>query len=296
MDSKEKQALFGLLLSLLLTLGLVLAGSQGGEIVFGVPLFAACAALSVFIQWLAFVPAYLQQSERYYDLTGSLTFLAVLATVLWLGPNPGSRSILLMSLISIWTIRLGSFLFRRIHAAGADRRFAELKTSFLRFLLTWTLQAVWVIFCLAAALAAMTNPQQVDLGLPAMLGTLLWITGFSLEVVADYQKRQFRKQPENQGRFISSGLWAWSRHPNYFGEILLWTGIALIALPALHGWQYLTLISPVFVILLLTRVSGIPLLEERADEQWGGRADYEAYKANTPVLIPRPPVKKADGK
>jgi steroid 5-alpha reductase family enzyme len=111
--------------------------------------------------------------------------------------------------------------------------------------------------------------------------------GFALEAVADQQKRRFRERPENAGRFIATGLWAWSRHPNYFGEILLWTGVALVALPALDGWQLATLLSPVFVTLLLTRVSGVPLLEERADARWGDDPEYLAYKKRTPLLVPR---------
>jgi steroid 5-alpha reductase family enzyme len=115
----------------------------------------------------------------------------------------------------------------------------------------------------------------------------VWIVGFTVEVVSDRQKRRFRQDPANAGRFITTGLWAWSRHPNYFGEIVLWLGIALIALPALSGWQYVTLISPLFVYLLLSRVSGIPPLESRAEERWGNDPEFQAYKARTPVLFPR---------
>lgn len=122
-----------------------------------------------------------------------------------------------------------------------------------------------------------------------LLGVIAWIIGFGIEVVADLQKSRFRDRPENKDRFISGGLWSWSRHPNYFGEILLWLGIALIALPALRGWQLVTLLSPAFVFLLITRVSGVPLLEARAEERWGGRPEYEEYKARTPVLVPFPP-------
>ena len=107
--------------------------------------------------------------------------------------------------------------------------------------------------------------------------------------MADLQKSRFRADPANRGRFISTGVWAWSRHPNYFGEIVIWVGVFVIAAPVLRGWQWVGILSPVFVTLLLTRVSGIPLLEKRADRQWGGRPEYEAYKARTSVLVPRPP-------
>jgi steroid 5-alpha reductase family enzyme len=118
---------------------------------------------------------------------------------------------------------------------------------------------------------------------------MVWLTGFSIEVIADTQKRDFNARPANQGKFIQSGLWAWSRHPNYYGEIVLWIGVAVIAYPVLQGWQYVTLVSPVFVAILLTRISGIPMLEARADEKWGGQPEYEAYRARTSPLIPWPP-------
>ena len=98
-----------------------------------------------------------------------------------------------------------------------------------------------------------------------------------------------RSDPSNKDKFINTGLWAWSRHPNYFGEIVLWIGVAVIALPVMKGWQFLTLISPVFVYLLLTKISGIPLLENKSDEKWGGQEDYEKYKADTPVLMLKRP-------
>ena len=131
------------------------------------------------------------------------------------------------------------------------------------------------------------------MGLLTAIGLLVWVLGFGMEATADAQKSRFRADPANKGRFIHTGLWAWSRHPNYFGEITLWIGVAIVALPVLRGWQWVTLISPLFVILLLTRVSGVPLLEKSADERWGGEPDYEAYKAGTPVLVPRPPRRGA---
>ena len=106
------------------------------------------------------------------------------------------------------------------------------------------------------------------------------------EIIADEQKRRFRLNEENRGKYISSGLWSISRHPNYFGEIILWIGIAIISLPTLYGFQYVTLISPLFIYLLLTRISGVNLLEESSDKKWGDLPEYEQYKKETPALVP----------
>ena len=200
-----------------------------------------------------------------------------------------ARSILLALLVSIWALRLGSFLFLRIRRRGIDERFEAIKPFFARFLMAWTLQGLWVFLTLAAALGAMTSAQPTAIGLVGFVGVAVWTVGFAIEVISDRQKRVFRSNPANAGCFITTGLWAWSRHPNYFGEVVLWLGIALIALPSLSGWQYVTLISPLFVFLLITRISGIPPLESRAEERWGDDPDYQAYQARTPVLFPRPP-------
>jgi len=268
-------------------IAVALAGGSGGVVVWGLPVYWFAVALAFGIQWLAFVPAYLFQTERFFDLMGSVTYIAVMGTAVWLSSVVDARSVLLLVLVGIWALRLGSFLFRRIHKAGKDDRFDEIKPSFARFLNAWMLQGLWVTFTLAAALAAVTTLERKELGIFALVGFLIWLFGFVIEVVADYQKSQFRAGPENKGKFIQSGLWARSRHPNYFGEIVLWMGVAVIALPVLQGWQWVTLISPVFVAVLITKISGIPLLEKKADNKWGGQSDYETYKKNTPVLIPR---------
>jgi steroid 5-alpha reductase family enzyme len=262
------------------------AGSQHGISLAGWPVYAWCVALAFSIQWIAFIPAYLKQSEKYYDLIGSLTYLSVLGTGIGFSTPKDLRSLILSVLIACWALRLGSFLFLRIHAVGEDSRFREIKPHFFRFLMAWTLQGLWVCFSLAAALAAITTTNLVPFGAWGIVGVAIWLTGFAFEAIADHQKSQFRKEPKNKGTFIHTGLWARSRHPNYFGEIVIWIGIAVIAFPALQDWQWATLISPVFVTLLLTRISGVPMLEEKADSKWGGQPDYEAYKANTPVLIP----------
>ena len=289
MKKEDRNALFGVILSVLAGFGVAWAGSQGGATAMGIPVFILAVGAAFVIQWLVFIPSYLLRNESFYDLTGSITYISVTVGALLLSPEVDGRSLLLLALVVIWAARLGTFLFRRIRKAGKDARFDELKTSFSRFLLTWTMQGLWVSLTLAAALAAITTTTRKGLDVFALIGFLVWALGFTFEVVADAQKSRFRADPENKGKFIHTGLWAWSRHPNYFGEIVLWIGVAIIALPVLQGWQWVTLISPVFVTLLITRVSGVPLLEKRADEKWGGQEDYEAYKERTPVLIPWPP-------
>ncbi len=263
------------------------AGSQNGAVVGGMPLYAVLIALVYIIQWLAFIPAFVKQTEKYYDLTGAITNITITVLAILLTPAPDLRSYLLALLVILWAGRLGTFLFRRVQKAGKDDRFDELKPNFLRFLNVWTIQALWITFTLAAALVAITGATRKAFDLWAALGLLVWIVGFSFEVVADTQKSRFNADPKNKGKFIQSGLWSRSRHPNYFGEIVLWIGVAIIAIPVLQGWQWVALISPVFVTILLTRISGVPLLEKKADNKWGARADYKAYKKKTPVLIPR---------
>jgi steroid 5-alpha reductase family enzyme len=285
----ERTAAIAIAVAVLVGAGIAVAGSQGGATVGGVPVFALCVGLAFVIQWLAFVPAYLRQTERFYDLVGSLTYIAVTTLAVILGPERDARSVLLLVLVVAWAARLGTYLVRRIRRAGRDDRFDALKPSFVRFLSAWTLQGLWVSLTLAAALAAITTTKREPLDVLSFIGLAVWAAGLAVEAVADLQKSRFRADPANRGRFIRDGLWAWSRHPNYFGEIVLWVGVALIALPVLEDWQYVTLVSPVFVALLLTRVSGVPLLEKKADATWGGQPDYESYKASTPVLVPRPP-------
>jgi len=289
MNKAERQSLVAIPVILVIGTGIAWAGSQGGAQFGEFPLFALCCALSFGINWLVFIPSYIAQTEHYFDLTGSLTYLSLVAVALVFSDAPDQRSLLLGAMVAVWAARLGIFLFKRVRQDGNDGRFDVLKPSFPRFLMTWTLQGLWVLLTLSCALAAMTSASGKPLGVFALLGTLVWIGGFAVEVVADGQKRQFRAGSENDGRFIQSGLWAWSRHPNYLGEIMLWLGVALVAMPVLSGWQHATLISPVFVYVLLTRISGIPLLESRAKKKWGEEPEYRAYRERTPVLFPRPP-------
>jgi len=267
-----------------------LAGSQGGATLGGVPVFAIIVGLAFLIQWLVFIPSYLFQTEKFYDLTGSITYISMIGVALCYSrysTQLDARSFLLAALVIVWALRLGTFLFGRIQKSGKDDRFDEIKPSFIRFLNAWTIQGLWVTFTAATALVGITTLTRKDIGAFAVIGFLIWVFGFAFEVIADAQKSRFNADPANKGKFIQTGLWSRSRHPNYFGEIVLWVGIAIIAIPVLQGWQWISMISPLFVTFLLTRVSGVPMLEEKADKKWGGQEDYETYKENTPVLIPR---------
>ncbi len=287
MNKDQLKALIAMPCVVLLGYGFAVAGSDGGYGFFGIPLFALSVVLAFTMQWIVFVPSFMKKTEAFFDLTGSATYVLATAIALALSPVVDARSVVLGLMINVWAIRLGYFLFRRIHKAGKDGRFDSIKTCFIRFLAAWTLQGLWITFTAAAAWAAITSGLKQPLGIWGIIGIAVWLVGFSIEAVADRQKSQFKSNPENEGRFIQSGLWSISRHPNYFGEIVLWSGVALVSVPVLQEWQLLTLSSPLLVTLLLTRVSGIPLLEKRSDEKWGGQGDYEAYKSSTPVLVPR---------
>ncbi len=268
---------------------IALAGSQGGKSAFGWPIFGIAAVLAFGINWLAFIPSAAAKTEKFYDLVGSFTYITVTLTAVFLASPISTRGIIVAMLVCIWALRLGSFLFRRVLKDGHDSRFDAIKVDPTRFLVAWTLQGLWVLLTLACALAIITTQKRVDLDIWFGLGLAIWIIGFSVEVLADQQKSNFKADPSNKGRYITSGLWAWARHPNYLGEITLWTGIAIMALPILSGWQWICLISPVFVTLLLTKVSGIPLLTKKAKAKWGDDPAWQAYFNNTPALIPKKP-------
>jgi len=289
-ERTEKQITFGIAIAIVIGALISWAGSDGGDRFGTLPVFAMCGALAFAVNWISFIPAAIKQTEHYYDLTGGITYITVTVVALLLSGPLDPRSAIVAGMVLFWSVRLASFLFMRISRAGKDGRFDNIKNRPRRFFLAWTLQGLWVLLTAACALAVITGGNRESLGIIGYVGIAVWSIGILIEIVADQQKTAFRANPDNQGRFIKTGLWAWSRHPNYFGEIVLWTGMAIIAIPVLEGWQWATLISPVFVTFLLTKVSGVPMLEEAADERWGGQDDYEAYKKNTPVLVMRPPA------
>ena len=277
------KALINLLISLVVFfIAISIAAATGIENVLRVVI------LAFLIQWAAYIPAYVFQTEKFYDLTGSLTYLSVTwyALILTSGDfaNANVANTVIVLLISLWALRLGSFLFMRIHKDGEDKRFRTIKPSATQFFMTWTLQGLWVSLCSMCALTAISSDSGVVVNALFYFGLGIFVLGFSTEIVADNQKSKFRSFPENRDKFITTGLWAKSRHPNYFGEIILWAGIAIMSFSSLEGWQYLTLISPVFTYILLVYVSGVRMLEARADKKWGHDENYKKYKSNTPVL------------
>ena len=250
-----------------------------------------CAVICIGMQWLAWIPASMAKTERFYDIIGGLTFLAVVGFSLWAGAQseaPSLRELIVSLLVVIWSLRLSSFLYFRIHRTGKDGRFDRLKTSPIRFLVPWTIQGLWVFLTMIVVIVINSQADSAPaLGIWDALGLSIWLLGFSIEVIADNQKTAFNTEPNNQGKWIESGLWAYSRHPNYLGEILLWTGIACFGIPCFTGLERFAWISPVFIYLLLTKLSGIPILDKRALEKWSDDIEYQKYRENTPALFPQ---------
>ena len=268
-------------------LGIAWLGDQTGSRLYGLPLMVAMAVGVFAVQWIGLIHARLFETEHYFDLVGSLTYVTVTVFAVQQAIDFGLRQQLIAAAVMIWALRLGPFLFMRIKKAGEDQRFRKIKLSTPRFLLTWTLQGTWVFITAGAALAAIMRPNTDALGGVFYAGVILWIIGFLVEVIADNQKSRFKADLANEGRFINTGIWSRAQHPNYFGEIVLWTGVAVMAWPSLSESALIFLVSPLFVALLLTRISGIPLLRKTAGARWGDDPEYQAYLKETPVLIPR---------
>ena len=256
----------------------------------GVNLVGHLLVLIFVIQWIAYIPAFIFKTEKFYDLTGSLTYIAAISFALYSTNTTQSLdlgSLIIGAAIIVWAVRLGSFLFMRVHKDKKDGRFDSIKTSFSQFFMTWTLQGMWVFICSSAALVAIANPTGVPINIVFIIGLALFILGFVVEIIADNQKSAFRSIPENKDVFINEGLWARSRHPNYFGEITLWTGITVMGISTFEGMNYLALFSPIFSYLLLNYVSGVRMLEYRGQKKWGHLDAYKTYKKSTPKFIPK---------
>merc|ERR1712127_460081 len=247
--------------------------------------YSRLLALSVGVQWAGWGLASYLHTEKFYDLVGSGTFLLV-SGLAYRSSSGNLRQKVVALMVGAWALRLGTFLFARVLKVGEDKRFDVAKHDPTKFFIFWTIQGFWVFVTLIPTIMLMTAKRNPILGLRDVLGWTAWGTGFLMEVVADAQKWNFKSDPANQGRFITSGLWGVSRHPNYFGEMLLWSGIFLSCSKVMRGPQLLAVLSPVMVMLLITQISGIPLLEAAGKERWGGDPEYQRYISEVPVLVP----------
>ena len=239
---------------------------------------------SVGFNLLMFIPAFIWKTDKLTDLSYSITFF-VISVVLFLLFPYSIYSLLITLMVCLWAIRLGSYLFIRIRKTKKDKRFDGMRESFTRFLKFWLLQglSVWVIML---AVIMFYNSGETILTEISILGLSIWLIGLIIETVADIQKYSFINKEENRGKWINRGLWKYSRHPNYFGEILIWLGIFMFVLPTLSLTNmFIAFMSPLFIFILIRFVSGVPMLEKSAERKWGENSEYKKYKEQTNLLI-----------
>lgn len=280
-----------IILTILIPSSLSLLISDNSISINGYPVLLYCVLISFTIHLIIFIPSAIMKNEKFYDFTGMIAYLSIIIFAIQQKyiqiHSIDIYSLVLSLLISIWTLRLGIFLFYRVLKVGEDIRFKDVKNNALQFFVWFSISSLWVSLTTMAAMNVITSKNyNQDLTL-LYIGTIIWIIGFLFEIISDYQKIKFKNNASNKNKFIDSGLWSISRHPNYFGEIILWIGIYIITLPSTSGLEYLGIISPLFVIILLNKVSGINLLEASADKKWGSSNEYQKYKKITPRLIPK---------
>ena len=282
MREKAKSSIINIIISIIVIFAtLRFAELSGSELVVNTAWYV------LVIHWFAFIPALIFKTEKFYDLTGSICYAFAAIYVYFQSYGMFLSLSLFISLaILIWTLRLGSFLLKRVMDAGEDKRFRTIKTNPTQFFMTFNLSALWVVICSLCALTAVSNGV-LEVKAIFYIGLLVFIIGFLIEGIADNQKTAFRAVPENANSFITTGLWSVSRLPNYFGVVTLWLGIAIMSLPYLEGIQYWTLISPVFSFVLIYFVSGVRMLEARANVKWGENPEYLEYVKKTPIFFPK---------
>uniref|UniRef100_W5MBD3 Si:ch211-210c8.6 n=2 Tax=Lepisosteus oculatus TaxID=7918 RepID=W5MBD3_LEPOC len=244
------------------------------------------AAIDLAIQWSCWAVSAVFKSEKIYDLAGTGSFILLTHLSRRWGGHSYTRQTVHGWLVTAWGLRLGTFLFLRMMAAGQDRRFNNIRDRPGVFWFYWTMQGVWVFTTLLPTVILNTERRNPPLGFRDYLGWALWGVGFLMEAIADQQKWNFRRDPDNAGKFIRHGLWAYSRHPNYVGEIMQWAGLFISASSVMQGTQYLTVTSPLILWFLIRYLSGVPPLEEYALKKWGADPQYQKYVKDTPVFWP----------
>ncbi len=246
-------------------------------------------ALSLGINLLFFIVAFALKTDKFTDFTYGITFIILALFLNFTNQTYFPIQILITLMIIIWAIRLISYLVIRILRIKKDSRFDDKRENLLSFLQFWVFQgiAVWII--MLPAILILTQSDSIPVSSIMIMGMIVWLMGLLLESIADGQKFKFKSNPKNKDMWIQSGLWKYSRHPNYFGEMLVWWGIYLIVMPTLQGLAWLTIIGPIFITYILMFVSGIPLLEKKYDQKYVENVKYQEYRRKTSLLIPLPP-------
>jgi len=242
-------------------------------------------AVAVGLNMLGFLVAYRFKSDKLTDFSYGATFF-LLVLMSFLANDLQFYKWLALTMVSLWSGRLAGFLLLRIIKIKKDRRFDGVRESFLKFGQFWLFQGItaWVIVLPTLFLI---NHSQPELNWLSCAGLVIWAAGLLIETIADAQKFNFNQSLANKGKFISRGLWGYSRHPNYFGEITCWVGLYIFTFNGLVTWEKLAgLASPLYIAFLLIFVTGIPKLEAYADQKWGSQKDYQNYKKSTPALVP----------
>ena len=245
-------------------------------------------AISLAVNAVFFAVAAVRKTDVVTDLSYSLSFAALAIGLLLLDGAYAAAQLIAAAFVLVWAVRLGAYLFGRILRVKVDHRFDGMREVPLRFARFWFLQAITVAIVMLPVSYLLSRGHSPALGAWAIAGGGVWLAGLIIEWLSDAQKSAFKKTSD---RFVTSGLWRWSRHPNYFGELLVWWGIFVFAVPFLHGLAFLTAAGPVFITLLLLFVSGIPLLEKSAEKRFGDDPGYREYKRRTSILVPLPPRK-----
>lgn len=243
-------------------------------------------AVSLGINLLMFIPAFIFKTDTLTDISYAVTFVVVALFGLLSGDTSLVKIIYFLAVL-LWAIRLGSYLLTRIRKIGKDKRFDGMRENFLLFLRFWFLQGltVWVVM-IPGTLFFNTN--YADITIVSLIGLAIFLVGLTIEAIADMQKYRFINTPENKGKWIDTGLWSISRHPNYLGEIMVWVGSYVFVLPALSGWGLIIgLAGPLFISFMILFISGVPILEKGADKIWGTNPAYQEYKKRVGVLLPK---------
>lgn len=246
--------------------------------------------VSLAINAFFFIFAAWTKTDYFTDITYSLGFI-LLSVYIYITQEPEDIiSHILLAMVILWALRLGSYLFYRIIHIKTDHRFDERRNSVVRFGLFWLLQAVttWVVMLPVFGIVS-SGPDIERVPVTHIMPfSVSYLAGLAIETAADIQKYRFIMNPAGRNRFVNTGIWRYSRHPNYFGEIVIWWSIGLPGIFVFSGVQWLYLSGPIAITLLLIFVSGIPLLEKSADEKWGNDPEYTEYKSTTSILIPLP--------